>query len=320
MTTSKSKLQLTKKANESLRDSLKACSICPRKCGVDRTKGKRGYCRAPFNPVVYSYSAHHGEEPVLSGKRGSGTIFFSHCNMKCVYCQNHNFSQQDRGEEISTEKLSRMMLHLQKIGCHNINLVTATHFVPQILSSLEIALREGLKIPIVYNTSGYELADTVRLLEGIMDIYLPDMRYSDNKMAMKYSYAPDYVEHNRAGVKEMHRQVGDLVVDDHGIAEKGLIIRLLALPCDVSGTDSTLKFIRDEIGQNTYLSLMSQYYPTFKAHEYKEISRGVTRREYQNIVDAGRLLGLNNGWIQERSAGPDNDFVGTKIEPKTEIE
>jgi len=309
------KLPQIKKINALLKDAMRSCAICPRKCKVDRSKGKKGYCRAPLDPVIYSYSSHRGEEPPLSGTRGSGTIFFSHCNMKCTYCQNYYFSQLDNGEEVPIKRLSKMMLSLQKMGCHNINLVSPTHFVPQILSAMEKALEEGLKIPVVYNTSGYELPDTVRLLDGIIDVYLPDMRYSDNEMAKKYSDAPGYVEYNRDSVKEMQRQAGDLILDETGIAMTGLIIRLLALPDDISGTKATLKFIKEAVSQNAYLSIMSQYYPTYKAYSYKELSRGVTAAEYKNIVDEAKKLGLNNGWIQETPAGLDTRFLGTNIKP-----
>ena len=203
------KLDKVRKINKILANSLKECSICPRNCRVDRQSGKRGYCRAGLDPAVYGYSAHHGEEPPLSGKKGSGTIFFSYCNMKCSYCQNYQFSQLDAGEEISIEKLASIMLSLQKRGCHNINLVSPTHYVPQIMMALEIALEKGLDIPIVYNSGGYDLADTIRLLDGIIDIYMPDMRYSDDGMAKIYSEAPDYIKYNREVVTLMQRQAGD---------------------------------------------------------------------------------------------------------------
>ena len=310
------KQTLLRKAAESFRDSLKKCVICPRQCGVDRTRGRPGYCRAPYNPIVYSYMAHRGEEPPISGRRGSGTIFFSHCSMKCVYCQNYSFSQLDKGSEISVEKLSLIMLDLQKAGCHNINLVSPTHFVPRIVLALEAAFDKGLHIPIVYNTSGYERVETLKLLAGIVDIYMPDMRYSDNRMAAKYSDAPDYVKYNRPAVKEMRSQVGDLVLDEDGAAKCGLIIRLLALPHNISGTPETMKFIKDEISPKTYLSVMSQYYPTFKASGYRELSSGISAEEYKNVVDACRLLGLNNGWIQEIPTGDDETFLGTRIKPR----
>lgn len=284
---------------------------------MDRLAGKRGYCRAPLNPIVYSYIQHHGEEPALSGSKGSGAIFFTYCNMKCVYCQNYQFSQLDKGDEISIEDLASIMLNLQKSGCHNINLVSPTHYAPQITEALEIAVKDGLNVPIVYNTGGYDSVDTIKILDGIIDIYLPDMRYSDNHMAKKYSDAPDYVEHNRLCIKEMHRQVGDMALDENGIAKKGLIIRLLVLPGAASGITQNLKFIRDQISKNTSLSIMSQYHPVFKARDFKEISRRVDKSEYMNIVDEAASLGLNNGWVQEYSEEANEKFLGTNIEPET---
>ncbi len=304
------------RAGEFFRDSLKKCDICPRKCKADRSARSLGYCRAPYNPVVYSYMAHRGEEPPISGRMGSGAIFFSGCNMKCVYCQNYSFSQLDQGNEISIKRLAGMMLSLRNSGCHNINLVSPTHFVPQIIFALQIAFDKGLNIPIVYNTSGYERVETIRALSGVVDIYMPDMRYSSDEMALRYSDAPDYVDYNRAAVAEMHKQVGDMVMDENGIARRGLIIRLLALPEGISGTEESLRYIQEKISKNTYISLMSQYYPTFKASDYKELSRGVNRDEYKNVVDACRLLGLNNGWIQEMPSKPDDKFLGTKIRPR----
>jgi putative pyruvate formate lyase activating enzyme len=310
------KILALKRASKLFQDSLKKCIICPRKCGVDRTRGKLGYCRAPADPVIYSYMAHRGEEPPISGRRGSGTIFFSHCNMKCVYCQNYQFSQLDKGSEISIDKLAEIMLSLQASGCHNINLVSPTHFVPQIVSALAIAVEKGLDIPIAYNTSGYEKLETLQALSGIVDIYMPDMRYSDNNMAAKYSDAPDYVDFNRPAIKEMYSQVANLAMDDEGVAKRGLIIRLLALPERISGTEESLKFIKNNISPDTYISVMSQYYPTFKAQDYKELSRPVYSIEYKNVVDACRLLGLNNGWIQEFPQGQDDKFLGTNIKPR----
>lgn len=310
------KLKFIQNAIKNFDGALIRCAICPRKCGIDRSGGKRGYCRAPLNPVVYSYIQHHGEEPALSGQKGSGAIFFAYCNMKCVYCQNYQFSQLDKGEEITIEKLASIMLKLQKSGCHNINLVSPAHYVPQIVMALEIAVKDGLTIPIVYNTSGYDSLKTIKMLNGIIDIYLPDMRYSDNGMAVKYSDAPNYVGYNRSSVEEMYNQVGDLVLDDAGIAEKGLIIRLLVLPNEVSGTKESLKFIKTNISKNAYLSIMSQYYPTFKSHNFRDISRRVNRDEYNNVVDEAFSLGLNNGWIQEYEEKPDEKFLGTNINQK----
>lgn len=233
--------------------------------------------------------------------------------MKCVYCQNYSFSQLDEGAEVSIEKLAEIMLGLQKTGCHNINLVSPTHFVPQIVSALEKAYAGGLDIPIVYNTSGYECTETLKTLSGIVDIYLSDMRYSSNAMAAKYSDAPDYVECNRMAVKEMFRQTGSLVLDEDGMAIRGLIIRLLALPNNISGTAECLNFIKADISQDTSISLMSQYHPVFNASRYPELSRGVSRAEYANIVDVRRILELNNGWVQEIPEKLDDKFLGTKI-------
>ena len=313
------KLKLIRNAVKNFDGALTRCAICPRRCGVDRQGGKSGYCRAPLDPVVYSYIQHHGEEPALSGHRGSGTIFFAYCNMKCVYCQNYQFSQLDNGEKITIERLASIMLDLQRSGCHNINLVSPTHYVPQILTALEIAVKEGLKIPIVYNTSGYDSPDTIKMLDGIIDIYLPDMRYSDNVMAIRYSDTPNYVECNRSSIEEMQSQVGDLTLDKDGIARSGLIIRLLVMPSEVSGTKQSLKFIRDHISKNSYLSIMSQYYPTFKAYNFTEISRRIEKGEYDNVVDEAFSLGLNNGWIQEYEGSTDGKFLGTNIEQKKDI-
>ena len=299
-----------------LKNSMEKCVMCPRRCGVNRAGGKAGYCRAPLNPVIYSYIAHRGEEPALSGTKGSGTIFFTHCNMKCVYCQNYIFSQLDNGEMVSIERLAAIMLEMQKKGCHNINLVSPTHFVPQIIAALGQATERGLAIPIVYNTSGYDSLETIKMLDGIIDVYMPDMRYSDNKNAAAYSDAPDYVEHNRRCLKEMHRQAGDLELNGKGIAIKGLIVRLLVLPGGISGTVESLRFIKEEISKNTYISVMSQYYPTFKSYNFKELSRGITKEEYQNVVDEAHRLELNNGWIQEMPEPADTKFMGTNITPK----
>ena len=313
------KLKLIRNAVKNFDGALKRCAICPRRCGIDRPSGKSGYCRAPLDPVLYSYIQHHGEEPALSGSEGSGTIFFAYCNMKCVYCQNYQFSQLDNGEKITIERLASIMLDLQRSGCHNINLVSPTHYVPQILTALEIAVKEGLKIPIVYNTSGYDSPDTIKMLDGIIDIYLPDMRYSDNVMAIRYSDTPNYVECNRSSIEEMQSQVGDLTLDKDGIARSGLIIRLLVMPSEVSGTKQSLKFIRDHISKNSYLSIMSQYYPTFKAYNFTEISRRIEKGEYDNVVDEAFSLGLNNGWIQEYEGSTDGKFLGTNIEQKKDI-
>ena len=278
---------------------LASCRVCPRECGVDRLKNnKLGFCRSGLNPIISSVSPHHGEEPPLSGNKGSGTVFFTNCNLRCVYCQNYPISQLGNGEERSPGELACQMLWLQEQGCHNLNLVTPTHFVPQILKAIGIAMQRGFILPIVYNTSGYESLETLRLLDGIVDIYLPDMRYSDNAAAMKYSIAPDYPEINRAAIKEMYRQVGNLVLDEEGIAKQGLIIRHLVLPGNIAGTEGVMKFLAGEISKDVTISLMSQYFPAYRAREFNEINRKITTEEYEMAYQIMLKYGLENGWIQ----------------------
>jgi putative pyruvate formate lyase activating enzyme len=279
---------------------LKACRVCPRECGVNRLENdKLGFCRSGLNPIVSSVSPHYGEEPPLSGDKGSGTVFFTNCNLRCVYCQNYPISQMGNGEERTAGELACQMLWLQEQGCHNLNLVTPTHFVPQILKALGIAMQRGFDLPIVYNTSGYESMETLRLLDGIVDIYLADMRYSDNAAAMKYSVAPDYPEINRAAVREMYGQVGNLVLDKHGIAKQGLIIRHLVLPGNIAGTEGVMKFLAEEISKDVAISLMSQYFPAYRAKEIKEINRRITTDEYEKAYRIMLKNGLENGWMQE---------------------
>ena len=279
---------------------LEACRVCPRECGVNRLKNdKLGFCRSGLNPVISSVSPHHGEEPPLSGTKGSGTIFFTNCNLRCLYCQNYPISQLGNGAERTPGELACQMLWLQEQGCHNLNLVTPTHFMPQILKALGIARDRGFNLPIVYNTSGYEAVESLRLLDGIVDIYLPDMRYSDDKAALKYSIAPHYPEINRAAVKEMYRQVGNLAFDENGIAKRGIIIRHLVLPNGLSGTESIMKFLAEEISRDVYISLMSQYFPAYKANGHKELSRRTTTDEYNDACRIMEKYGLENGWVQE---------------------
>ncbi|MDH4162679.1 MAG: radical SAM protein [Nitrospirota bacterium] len=260
---------------------------------------KLGFCRSGLNPVISSVSPHHGEEPPLSGTKGSGTIFFTNCNLRCVYCQNYPISQMGNGAERSSGELACQMLWLQDQGCHNVNLVTPTHFVPQILQALGMARERGFNLPLVYNTSGYESLETLGLLDGIIDIYLPDMRYGDNKAAMHYSVAPHYVEANQAAIREMYRQVGNLVMDEQGIATRGLIIRHLVLPGGLSGTEKIMKFLADEISRDVYISLMSQYFPAYKTAEFAEINRRINEQEYDEAYDIKMKYGLKNGWVQE---------------------
>ncbi len=277
---------------------LESCRLCPRKCKANRLKGQYGFCKTGSNPKLYSFMPHRGEEPPISGEKGSGTIFFSNCNTACVYCQNYEFSQRGEGREIEFQELAKIMLELQNMGCHNINLVTPTHIMPQILKALSIAIPKGLKIPLVYNTGGYELAGIINLLAGIIDIYLADMRYGDNETAMKYSSASDYQKYNQEAVKEMHRQVGIAEFDSHGIITKGLIIRHLVLPNGLSGTGKIMKFIAGELSADTYISLMSQYTPYYNAGRFNEISRKLAFKEYAEAQNIMQEYGLDNGWTQ----------------------
>ncbi|MDD5238716.1 MAG: radical SAM protein, partial [Candidatus Omnitrophica bacterium] len=272
-----------------------------------------GFCKTRLKPKVCSFLQHHGEEPPISGSRGSGTIFFSYCNMNCAYCQNYEFSQTGNGREVGFEELAQMMLELQKMGSHNINLVTPTHVMPQILKSLKIAVSKGLNLPIVYNTGGYELPEMIKLLEGIVDVYLADMRYGTSDMSLKYSNAPDYPKYNQDAVKEMHRQVGVAEFDEEGIIKRGLVIRHLVLPNGISGTDKIMEFIAGDISVDSYISLMSQYIPYYKASEFKEISRRITIREYEDAKKSMQKCGLYNGWIQE--SGGLERFAGVHIKP-----
>ncbi len=277
---------------------LEECSLCPNNCRVNRTENQRGVCKTGINPVISSYNPHYGEEPPISGIYGSGTIFFTHCTMKCIFCQNYPISQLGNGTEISIEKLADIMLYLQQKKCHNINLVTPTHIVPQFLKALRIAISKGFKLPIVYNTSGYESVETLKLLEGIIDIYLPDIKYSDDEYAFKYSGIKNYVSINRAAIKEMFRQVGNLKTDKDGIAYKGMIIRHLVLPNNISGTKEMFNFLKEEVSTSVTISLMSQYFPAYKAVNDKKLRNRITKEEYQELIDYALKLGFENILIQ----------------------
>lgn len=279
---------------------LSSCEVCPHKCRVNRLKGEQGICRSGEEVIVSSYNAHFGEEPPLVGDFGSGTIFFTNCNLKCVYCQNYPISQLGNGNKVSLSELAKIMLALQKRKCHNINLVTPTHFVPQILKSLKLAIKIGLHIPIVYNTSGYDSVNTLKLLDGIVDIYLPDARYADNEIARKYSSAPDYFEIMKKALKEMHRQVGDLSLNRMGVAHSGLIVRHLVLPEGLSDTRKIMQFIAREISPHTYISLMAQYFPAYQAKQFPLLSRRINREEYREALRAFEEEGLGNGWFQNK--------------------
>jgi putative pyruvate formate lyase activating enzyme len=255
---------------------------------VNRLKGEIGNCKAGLKPKVSSYHQHFGEEYCLVGRSGSGTIFFTHCNLHCVYCQNSDISQLGLGREINTERLAQMMMELQELGCHNLNLVTPTPWVPQIVEAIGIAQNSGLNVPIVYNCGGYESIETLKMLDGIIDIYMPDIKYGDNKKGEKYSKVPDYWDVVRQALKEMHRQVGDLVIEN-GIAKKGLLIRHLVLPNNLSDSKMCLDFIANEISKNSFVNIMDQYYPAYKANEYPELNRRITPKEYREVVESARL-------------------------------
>lgn len=273
-------------------EMLRSCRLCPRECGINRVIGEKGFCKVAYLPMVSSYGPHFGEEDVLVGVGGSGTIFFTGCNLGCVYCQNYDISQNMEGEEVPFESLAKMMVYLQNIGCHNINFVTPTHQVPQILRALEIAIDMGLSIPLVYNTGGYDSVETLKLLDGIFDIYMPDIKYSNEEFAKKYSLVDNYFYYARLAVKEMYRQVGDLKVDENGIAYRGLIVRHLVLPNNIAGSYEVLKFISEEISKNTFVNIMRQYYPTYRAYKFPELSRRITISEYYDVLNIAKELGL----------------------------
>jgi putative pyruvate formate lyase activating enzyme len=274
---------------------LESCTACPRNCRVNRLAGKFAVCKTGRYAIVSSYNAHHGEEDCLRGWIGSGTIFFSGCNLRCVFCQNFDLSWQLRGTAAPPERLARMMLELQADGCHNINFVTPEHVVPQIVEALPLAIERGLRLPIVYNTSAYDSMESLELMDGIVDIYMPDFKYWDSEMARKYSKAPDYPDVARRTIKEMYRQVGDLVMDEHGLAKRGVLIRHLVMPGDIAGTREVMRWIARELSPTTYVNVMAQYYPAGKVSpgEYPEINRRLTPTEYERALDEARRAGLD---------------------------
>ncbi|MEW6169974.1 MAG: radical SAM protein [Candidatus Omnitrophota bacterium] len=292
---------------------LENCTLCPHNCHVNRLEDKRGVCKTGALPKVYSWLNHHGEEPPISGTRGSGTIFFANCNMSCIYCQNYEFSQGGGGSETEPEDLAKIMLELQHMGCHNINFVSPTHVASQILKAIYLAIPMGLNIPLVYNTGGYDSIETLVLFDGVIDIYLPDMRYSDEKTALKYSGAPKYPFYNRLAIKEMFRQVGNAQIDEKGIIQRGLIIRHLVLPNNLSGTSEIMEFLSKEVSKEVHISLMSQYFPCFKAENDPILARKITREEYEVAKAEMALYGLKNGWTQDEH-GLDR-FAGVNIKP-----
>jgi putative pyruvate formate lyase activating enzyme len=264
---------------------LESCEVCPHRCGVNRLKGELGFCKTGKNAIVDSYFPHRGEEKPIRGYRGSGTVFFSYCNMRCVYCQNYQISQLGEGREVSPEELAEMFLELQAMGCHNLNLVTPSHVVPQILSALYLAVQKGFRLPIVYNTSSFDSLESLRLLEGIVDIYLADLKYAEREVARRYSKVKNYPEIATAAIREMHRQVGDLILDERGIAVRGLLIRHLVLPNGLAGTEKVAEFL-GSLSKNMAVNVMDQYYPSYMAWKYPELNRRITQREYYQALSS----------------------------------
>lgn len=273
-------------------EHLSICDVCPWECPVDRRAGQIGVCQTGMLAKVSSYGAHFGEEDPLRGWRGSGTIFITRCNLRCQYCQNHDISQTNAGAEVTSEELAAMTLTLQARGCHNINFVSPSHVVPQIMAAILSAARKGLHLPLVYNTGGYDSLAMLKLLDGVIDIYMPDMKYADSQIARKYSKIQNYPQVNQAAVLEMYRQVGDLQIAPNGLATRGLLVRHLILPNNLAGTDQIVRFLADEVSMNTYLNLMDQYQPAFRSHNYPDLDRPITREEYRDAVLMAETAGL----------------------------
>lgn len=277
---------------EEARKGLSDCVLCPRKCHVDRVAGQTGVCKTGANAWISSYNPHFGEESPLVGENGSGTIFITHCSLKCNFCQNFDISHESQGFEVTDEQLAALMLSLQHKGCHNINFVTPSHVVPQILSALQIAAVNGLVVPLVYNSSGYDRISTLKLLDGIFDIYMPDFKFWDPEVAHMTCQAENYPEIARQALKEMHRQVGDLSLDDAGIARRGLLIRHLVMPQGMAGTPDIMAFIAEELSQNSYVNIMPQYRPMGDVDDIPALCRGITREEYASAIAAAKLAGI----------------------------
>lgn len=289
---------LLKEKARKARALLSPCRLCPRKCGVDRLGGEIGFCKSGPNPIVSSRNLHNGEEPPISGTRGSGAIFFANCNLRCIFCQNYPISQMGVGEQTDAKGLADMMLNLQDRGAHNINFVTPSHAVASILEALVFAVEDGLKIPLVYNSSGYDSLEELEILDGIIDVYMPDSKYTDDKIAKRLSGVDDYVAVNRAALKEMHRQVGILEIGEDEIARRGLLIRHLVLPDGLAGSEEVFRFIAEEISPDTYISLMSQYFPANKASSYPEVGRMITKEEYRRALRSMRKYNMESGFRQ----------------------
>ena len=298
-----------KRRAEALEARLRLCDICSRECGVNRLEGELGFCHSAHLPIIAAVCAHHGEEPVISGSKGSGTVFFGNCNMRCLYCQNHQISQNfknQKSNEIDPHTLAERMLYLQdELRCHNINFVSPSHFVPQLVRAVLEAVPMGLRLPLVYNTSSYDSIRTLRELDGIISVYLADLRYANNQWGRKFSRVSDYVERARAAIREMYRQVGDLVVDDEGVAQRGLIVRHLILPNGLAGSRDSLAWLVREVSPTVTISIMSQYFPTHRAGQTPLLDREITLEEYSEVIGLLDELGIENGWMQEMGASGD---------------
>lgn len=278
---------------------LDKCIICPHNCKINRNMGQIGRCKSSNKVKIALYSIHNFEEPCISRENGSGTIFFSNCNMNCVFCQNYEISQKGEGKEITIENLADIFLKLQEKGVNNINLVTPTSYVYQIIEAIKIAKENGLNIPIVYNTNGYEKIETLKMLDGYIDVYLPDLKYYDNNISKKYSKVDNYFEIATNAIKEMYRQVGHPILNENGIIQKGLMIRHLVLPNNIENSKEVLKWIKENINEKVYINIMAQYFPTYKAKEIKELDRKLTKKEYEEIENYLYELDIKNGYIQE---------------------
>jgi putative pyruvate formate lyase activating enzyme len=272
---------------------LESCSVCPRSCGVNRLAGDVGKCRTSRQAIVSSYGPHFGEEAPLVGRSGSGTIFFTNCNLRCLFCQNYSISQLGEGKKVSKEELADIMLSLQAKGCQNINLVSPTHVIPQILEALELAVESGLDLPLVYNTGGYDSVETLKILDGIVDIYMPDMKYADEETARELSGIENYPEVNKAAVKEMHRQTGDLEMNEEGVAQRGLLVRHLVLPYGLAGTKGVVDFLSKEISRDSYVNVMAQYHPCYKAHQVPGLARRISSAEFREALSLAQEAGLS---------------------------
>lgn len=280
-------------------EKLSSCKLCPFECGVNRLEGKKGRCNCDNKLLIALASLHYYEEPCISGKNGSGTVFFTNCNMKCKYCQNYEISQCGKGKEITVEHLAEIFLKQQEKGAHNINLVTPTSYVYQIIEALNIAKKQGLAIPVVYNTNGYEKKETIQLLNGYVDVYLPDLKYYSDDIAMKYSNIKNYFKTATEAIKEMYNQVGTPIFDEEGMIQKGVIIRHLVLPNHILNTKHILKWVKENLPQDIYISVMAQYFPTYQAKEDSLIDRKLTKKEYKQVEEYLYSLNLENGYMQE---------------------